>query len=75
MKSRYAIEQIVTELKQVELGDNATDVCRKLGVSDATFFLWKKKYRGAGVSEVRRAKARQASRTARTCAASPPESH
>ena len=47
----------MTALKQVELGEKATDVCRKLGVSEATFYLWKKKYRGAGVSEVRRIKA------------------
>jgi len=57
MKNRYSVEQIVTALKQVELGEKATDVCRKLGVSEATFYLWKKKYRGAGVSEVRRMKA------------------
>ena len=47
----------MTALKQVELGEKATDVCRKMGVSEATLYLWKKKYRGAGVSEVRRMKA------------------
>lgn len=56
MKSRYSVEQIVTALKQVELGEKATDVCRKLGVSEATFYLWKKKYRGTSVGELRRMK-------------------
>jgi putative transposase len=57
MKKRYSVEQIVTALKQVELGDKATDVCRKMGVSEATFYLWKKKYQGLGTSELRRMKA------------------
>lgn len=56
MKKRYSEEQIVYALKQVELGETATDVCRKMGVSEATFYNWKKKYKGMGLSELRRMK-------------------
>jgi putative transposase len=56
MKNRYSVEQIVTALKQVELGEKASEVCRKLGVSEATFYTWKRRYRGLGTSELRRMK-------------------
>lgn len=56
MKKRYSEEQIVYALKQVELGEKATEVCRKMGVSEATFYNWKKKYKGMGLSELRRMK-------------------
>ena len=56
MKKRYSEEQIVYALKQAELGEKATELCRKLGVSAATFYNWKKKYKGMGVSELRRMK-------------------
>jgi putative transposase len=56
MKQRYSVEQIVTALKQAELGDTASEVCRRMGVSEATFYNWKKKYRGLGTSELRRMK-------------------
>ena len=52
-KSRYSPEQIIYALKQVEAGEKAVDICRKMGVSEATFYNWKKKYAGMGVSEVR----------------------
>jgi len=52
-KSRYSPEQIIYALKQVEAGEKAVDICRKMGVSEATFYNWKKKYGGMGVSEVR----------------------
>ncbi len=57
MKKRYSEGQIVYALKQVELGEKATEICRKMGVSEATFYNWKKKYKGMGVSELRRLKA------------------
>lgn len=52
-RSRYTPEQIIYALKQVESGEKAVDLCRKMGVSEATFYNWKKKYGGMGVSEVR----------------------
>ena len=52
-KSRYSPEQIIYALKQVESGEKAVDICRKMGVSEARFYNWKKKYGGMGVSEVR----------------------
>ena len=52
-KNRYSPEQIIYALKQVEGGEKAVYICRKMGVSEATFYNWKKKYSGMGVSEVR----------------------
>lgn len=43
-RSRFSVEQIVAVLKQVELGMAVADACRKLGVSEQTFYLWKKQY-------------------------------
>lgn len=54
MKKRYTEEQIAHALRQVEAGDVATEVCRKMGVSEQTFYRWKKKYAGMGVAELRR---------------------
>jgi putative transposase len=53
-KSRYTDEQIAFALKQAELGTSVDEVCRKMGISDATFYNWRKKYGGLGPSEVRR---------------------
>ena len=53
-KSKFTESQIVTTLKQVEAGRQVKDVCRKMGISEATFYNWKKKYGGLGVSELRR---------------------
>ncbi len=53
-KSRFTEEQIVFALKQAELGTSVPDVCRKLGISDATFYTWrKKKYGGISPSELK----------------------
>jgi putative transposase len=41
-KSRFTEEQIVFALKQAELGTPVPEVCRKLGISDATFYTWRK---------------------------------
>ena len=53
-RSRYTEQQIAFGLKQAELGTPVEEVCRKLGISDATFYNWKKKYGGLGPSELRR---------------------
>ena len=53
-KSKYTEEQIAFALKQIELGTLVEEVCRKLGISDATFCNWRKKYGGLGPSELRR---------------------
>jgi putative transposase len=52
-KKGHPEEQIVFALKQVENGAKATDVCRKLGVTEQTFYRWKKQFEGLGVSELR----------------------
>jgi putative transposase len=52
-KSRFTEEQIVFALKQAELGTSVPDVCRKLGISDATFYTWRKKYGGISPSELK----------------------
>ncbi|XIH47540.1 hypothetical protein C1N64_02705 [Pantoea sp. SGAir0215] len=49
-KSRFTEEQIVFALRQAELGTFVPEVCRKLGVSDATFCTWRKKYGGISPS-------------------------
>ena len=53
-KSRFTNEQIAFALKQAETGTPVTEICRKMGVSEPTFYRWKKKFDGLGVSEVRR---------------------
>jgi putative transposase len=53
-KSRFSEEQIAYALRQVESGVQATEVCRKMGVSDQTFYLWKRRFGGMGTAEARR---------------------
>ena len=53
-KSKFTEEQIAYALRQVESGTPPAEVCRQLGVSEATFYLWKKKYAHLGVSELRK---------------------
>lgn len=55
-KSRYSEAQIAMALRESEHGTPAKDICRKLGVSEQTFYTWKKKYAGMGVAEMRRTK-------------------
>ena len=55
-RSRFTDEQIAFALKQQEVGTPAEEICRKMGISDATFYNWKKKYAGLGPSELRRLK-------------------
>lgn len=54
MRKRFTEEQITQALQLVDAGAVATDVCRKLGISEQTFYRWKRKYAGLGVAEVRR---------------------
>ena len=53
-KSRYTEEQIAFALRQVEAGTSVKELVRKMGITEQTFYRWKKKYGGMGVSEVRR---------------------
>lgn len=45
-KSKFSEDQIAYALKQAELGTSVEEVCRKMGISQATYYLWKKKYGG-----------------------------
>jgi putative transposase len=46
-------EQILQALRQAEGGEKAAEICRKLGISEQTFYTWKRKYSGMGLSELR----------------------
>lgn len=56
-RSRFSDEQIIAIVKEQEAGAKTADVCRRHGISDATFYKWKAKYGGLEVSEARRLKA------------------
>lgn len=55
-RTKFTEQQIVFALKQAETGTRVEEVCRKMGISEATFYNWKKKYGGLGVSELRQLK-------------------
>ena len=55
-KSQYTEEQIAFALRQAEQGTLVVEVIRKMGISEQTFYRWKKKYGGLGTSELRRLK-------------------
>ena len=55
-RSKFTEQQIAFALKQAELGTPVEEACRKMGISDATFYNWKKKCGGLGPSELRRLK-------------------
>ena len=55
-RKRFTEEQIIGVLREHELGANTTDLCRKHGISEATFYNWKSKFGGLDVSEARRLK-------------------
>jgi putative transposase len=56
-RSRFSEEQIIAVLKEHELGTPTADLCRKHGISPATFYNWKSKFGGMDVSEARRLRA------------------
>jgi putative transposase len=55
-KSKFTEAQIVFAIKQAETGTPVEEVCRKMGITQATYYNWKKKYGGLGVTELRRLK-------------------
>jgi len=55
-KSRFSEEQIAYTLRQAEAGAAVKELCRKLGISEQTFYVWKKRYAGMGVLELKRVK-------------------
>ena len=55
-KTRYTEEQIAFALRQAESGTPVSEVIRKMGVTEPTFYRWKKQFAGMGVSEIRRLK-------------------
>lgn len=56
MKKRFTEEQIAYALRQHESGTTVKEICRKMGISENSFYNWKKRYGGLGVSELRRLK-------------------
>ena len=56
-RKRYTEEQIIAVLREAEAGAKITGLCRKYGMSDATYYNWKAKYAGLTVSELKRLKA------------------
>ena len=52
-KKGHTEEQILRALRQAEGGSRVADICREHGISEATFYIWKKKYSGLGLSELR----------------------
>jgi putative transposase len=55
-QKRYTDEQIAFALRQAEGGTAVAEICRKLGVSEPTFYRWKKQFAGMGTVEIRRLK-------------------
>jgi putative transposase len=55
-RKRFSEEQIAFALRQAESGTTVEEICRKMGVSEPTFYRWKKVYAGMGVAEIRRLK-------------------
>lgn len=61
MKNRFTEEQIIGVLKEVEVGMKVAEVCRKHGISEATYYNWKAKFGGMTVSDAKRLKALESS--------------
>ena len=53
-KSKCTEGQIAVALRQAERGTTVEEICRKMGISQATFYAWRKKFGGLGVAELRR---------------------
>lgn len=62
-RKRYSVEQIVSAIKQHELGTSVADITRKLGIAEQTFYRWKKEYGGLEPSQVRELKQLQEENT------------
>ena len=60
MKIRFTEEQIIGVLKEAEVGAKVAELCRKYGISDATYYNWKAKFGGMTVSDAQRLKALEA---------------
>jgi putative transposase len=56
-RSRFSEEQIIGALKEHAVGFSAADLCRKYGISEATFYKWRTKYGGMEISDARKLKA------------------
>ena len=56
MKKRFTESQIVAAIKKQEAGIPVKDICREIGISDATFYNWKAKYGGMEASDIKRLK-------------------
>jgi putative transposase len=56
VRKQYSEEQIIAVLKEAEAGAKISDLCRKYGMSDATYYNWKTRYAGLTVSELKRLK-------------------
>jgi putative transposase len=52
-RSRFSEEQIVRAIQEHDQGKKAEEICRELGVSQASFYTWKKQYEGLGIAELR----------------------
>lgn len=55
-RKRFTEEQIGFALRQADAGTAVAEICRKMGVSEPTFYRWKKQFAGMGVAEIRRLK-------------------
>lgn len=55
-KSRFTEEKIVHSLKRNEAGESVKDIIRELGITEQTFYVWKRKYAGLGVTDLRKLK-------------------
>lgn len=60
MKKRFTEEQIIGVLKEADAGAKVAELCRKYGISDATYYNWKAKFGGMTVSDAQRLKALEA---------------
>lgn len=63
MKKRYTEEQIIGFLREADAGLSVQELCRRHGFSEASYYLWRGKYGGMGVSDAKRLKALEAENT------------